>query len=349
MTPTPQICVSQTHHRHSLPTVIPPTPVNRLRATITTIMAPQQQQRQQQQIIKEDDCLSRIGAMMQQESKFYSCHDYCKIHDDWQNCYSVREDRKLMLQWSYNVVDFFSLERETAGIALSYSDRFLQTKELGLEYLVDTEKYQLLCIAALYVAIKIHEPASLTPQAFVEIGRGQYTVQQLEDMEKKLLKALEWRVNPPTSLEFVRNYLELIPSSQLSKSTKATVYVLARAQTERALSDYSLLSVEAARIAFASVQNALDALGQGNSPALYILASRIKRDHYHFELDHLRRRLCSAITWQTSTIEVATDNRNKSANGKSIYGDSLQGFRKQDAENTTPRSVTCENETFASA
>ena len=283
---------------------------------------------------------------MHQESKFYSCHDYCKIHNVSLNIQSLQEDRKLMLQWSYNVVDFFSLERETAGIALSYSDRFLQTKEWGLEYLEDTEKYQLLCITALYLAIKIHEPASLTPQAFVEIARGQYTVEQVEQMEKDLLRALDWRVNPPTSLEFVRLYLELIPSSQLHENEKATSYVLAKAQTERALSDYGLLSVEAPRVAFASLQNALEALGLGNSPVLYILASRIQRDYYHFELDHLRRRLYSAITWKTSTIEVATSNCSKSANGKSAYVDPRKNVRQCDSENTTPRSVTCQSETF---
>lgn len=287
--------------------------------------------------------------MMQQESKFYSCQDYCKIHSESQNCLSLREDRKLMLQWSYNVVDFFSLERETCALALSYSDRFLATKKWGLEYLEDTGKYQLLCITALYIAIKVHEPASLTPQAFVEIGRGQYTVEQVEQMEKRLLNALEWRVNPPTSLEFVRNYLDLIPSNQLDKSMKATVYVLARAQTERALSDYNLLTVDASRIAFASVQNSLEALGRGNSPVLYILATRIQRDYFYFELDQLRRRLYSAITWETTTIEVATDNCNKSANGKSPYGGSNKTIRKSHVDTTTPRSVVCQNAVFAEA
>ena len=299
--------------------------------------------------LAEDETLPRIDALFKQESQFYSCQDYCKIHSQSQNSLSVREDRKLMLQWSYNVVDFFSLERETCALAISYSDRFLATKKWGLEYLEDTEKYQLLCITALYIAIKVHEPASLTPQAFVEIGRGQFTVKQMEQMEKRLLSALEWRVNPPTSLEFVRNYLELIPPNQLDKSTKATVYVLARAQTERALSDYSLLTIDASRVAFASVQNALEALGRVNSPVLYNLATRIQRDNFHFELDQLRRRLYSAITWQTTTIEVATSNCNKSANGKSPYGRSNKNMCKSHIETTTPRSVVCQNSAFAEA
>ena len=295
---------------------------------------------EERQAMVEDQSLARIEAMMHQETKFYSCHDYCQMYKDSQNCQSLQEDRKLMLQWSYNLVDFFNLERETAGIALSYSDRFLQSKERGREFLDDTQKYQLLCIASLYVAIKIHEPASLTPQAFVEISRHQYTVQEMEQMEKLLLNTLEWRVNPPTSLEFVRHYLDLIPMCQLDKGLKATAYVLARAQTERAHSDYSLLTVEASKIAFACVQNSLEALGRGNSHGLYTLASRIQRDYFHFELDELRRRLYSAIMWESSTIAVATGGKH-SQGAPSSYGSGIKGSatHKYHLENTTPRSV----------
>jgi len=281
----------------------------------------------------------QIEVMMQQETKLYSCRDYCKMHG-WgpKEARSFANDRKLMLQWSYNVIDFFNLERETAGIALCYSDRFLQNETRGREFLDDTEKYQLLCIASLYTAIKIHEPASITPKAFAEISRDQYTAEELEETEQLLLDTLDWRVNPPTSLEFVRNYLELLPVGLLDEETKATAYILARAQTERALGEYSFVTVEASKIAFSCVQNALEVLGFGDNNALYCLAAKMDRDYLYFDQEDLRRQLHSVITWETSTIEAVSGHTKGSPYGSNLHDTTERHHLHQ---NTTPRSVAC--------
>lgn len=254
----------------------------------------------------ESQTVLTIEAMMQQEQN-YSFLDCCIVHKGARNCHSFEEDRKLMIKWCYNVIDFFDLGRETVAIAMSYSDRFLDSGQ-GFVFLQDTKKYQLLCIVSLYLAVKLHESSSLTPKSFVDISRGQYSVNQIEIMERLLLSTLEWRVNPPTISSFVRDYLELIPSSILDRGMRATAYTLARAQTERAMADYQLLaSAEPSKIAFACLYNALEALRISERPNGYdwvvpfatVVSPEFLQDH----LEAVRIRLCSAIAWETSRIQ----------------------------------------------
>jgi hypothetical protein len=288
-----------------------------------------------EQSIFEEETLSTIEALQRQEEQ-YACQDYCRLHRASVASHTLLTDRKLMLKWSYNVVDYFNLNRETAAMAMSYSDRFLQTDH-GPEFLRDTDKYQLLCIVSLYVAVKVHETASLTPKVFVTIGHGHYTEDQIENLERVLLNALHWRVNAPTALGFVRLFLGLIPETELDSGMKAIAYMLARAQTERAVGDYEMLEVETSKVGFASVQNSMAALGYCSrrnnlfiSPAAFFSNEFVDKD-----LTELKLRLCDAISFETSMISMAPRaSSKKTATKTKANTDSPQ-------ESTTPRSVLC--------
>jgi Cyclin, N-terminal domain/Cyclin, C-terminal domain len=284
---------------------------------------------QQEQSAFVEETMSTILALQKQE-KAYSCLDYCLLHADKTPSRTLQSDRKLMLKWSYNVIDYFNLNRETATIAMNYSDRFLQTDK-GPEFLNDTEMYQLLCIVSLYLAIKVHESSSLTPKVFVNIGHGNYTVEQIEKMERLLLSTIDWRVNPPTSLCFVRLFLDLM-CHDLDLNTRASAYVLARTQTERAVGDYKMLTVPPSQIAYASVVNALEALGYNECDHLFQLFSE---DFLQNGLNPLRIRLCSAISWESSFMTVMP----RSASSKNTAAKTKPQVDSE--ESTTPRSVIC--------
>lgn len=284
-----------------------------------------------EQSLFEEETRSTIAAWKQQEKK-YACHDYCRMHEHVTKSSTLEADRKLMIKWSYNVVDYFNLNRETAAIAFSYSDRFMATDK-GPAFLRDTDKYQLLCIVSLYLAIKVHETSSLTPKMFVDIGHGHYRVDQIEKMERLLLDGLNWNVNPPTALGFVRLYLDLMPS--LDRGMKATAYMLARAQTERAVGEYRMLTVEPSKIAFASLQNSLEALGYCDASGMMSTAPFDSSDYAKEEITKIRLRLCAAITFETSLMSLvpATTSQQKSTKTKANHTSSQ--------ESTTPRSVLC--------
>lgn len=277
----------------------------------------------------EEETMSMVEAMQKQE-KAYACQDYCRLHADKTQARTLESDRKLMLKWSYNVIDYFNLNRETASIALNYSDRFLQSSK-GPEFLDDTDMYQLLCITSLYLAIKVHESASITPRVFVNISHGSITANQLETMETILLSTLGWRINPPTSLGWARMYLELL-SNDLDPSMRASAYTLAKTQIERAVGDYKLLTTPPSQIAYASVVNAVEAIGGSlvNLPH-HLFSDDFLQNHFH----PLRIKVSSAISWEAkfmSIVPTAASKKATTAKNRS---------RNDSEESTTPRSVLC--------
>ena len=285
-----------------------------------------------QQLLFEEETLETVEAFRRQEVN-YACHDYCRVQRDSKRPFILEADRKLILQWSYNVVDYFNLSRESAAIAMNYSDRFLHSKH-GPEYLKDTDKYQLLCIVSLYLAIKVHETASLTPMVFCEIGHGHYKESQMEEMEQIILRVLNWRVNPPTALDFVRLFLDLMPSG-LDRGVRATSYMLARGQTERAVGDYKALTAKASQIAYSPIQNALEALGYSG----IILSTTPLHCSDYEDLSDLRLRLCEAITFESSLMRVTPNASAGKASTKTKASDA-ETFREICLqESTTPRSV----------
>jgi Cyclin, N-terminal domain len=286
-------------------------------------------------LISMESTIERIQALKGQETR-YSCHDYCAIHDCPNAIKSLKDDRKLMVQWCYKILDFFQLHRETAAIAMSYVDRFLFAEP---EYLQDTDKYQLICVVALYVAVKVHELQTLTPDAFVEIGRGQFSSDDILQLESKLLSVLTWQVNPPTALAFVRLFLDLIPSLALDPGIKKTVYMLARAQAETATCDYSLVSVAPSKIAFVVVQNALEATGHCDFPLFDACNRFFSKGFLRQQANELRPRLYETLLSEISMTQSTRSSVSQTASSTTTDTSSKNASRSTSLENTTPRSV----------
>jgi Cyclin, N-terminal domain len=148
------------------------------------------------------------------------------------------ECRDKMCEWSHQIVDFCKFSRESVEISMSYLDRFLLTTA-GVAALQDRTVYQLASMTCLYTAIKVHERQALNPKVVSQLSRGTYTPEQIESMEGTILAALQWRMNPPTALSFVREMIAtMLSSSDLSQATKETLLTLASAQTERAVANF---------------------------------------------------------------------------------------------------------------
>jgi len=226
-----------------------------------------QQQLQQEQ---QQDIIDTLQAMRRQEDMYYECS----------NCYQERsmlidpvschepvtiQTRNVLCDWANKIIDFCSLDRETVEIAMNYVDRFVQT-EAGLEILEHSDRFQLLVVTALYLAIKVHETVAISSCQFEKISRNTFTADDVEQMEVTLLEGLEWHLHPPTSLCFVRLYLDLMPTTRMAgKEMKETAFILAKIQTELAVRDAALVSAKASTIAFSSLMNAFEALAFADS------------------------------------------------------------------------------------
>ena len=108
--------------------------------------------------------------------------------------------REQICEWSYRVVDYFDINREVDDIALSYLDRFL------VAFACDRKTYKLAATTALFLAVKLHDGAHKRLKfisVLANLSRGEFQERNIIDMKRLLLRALEFRVHPPTSVALI--------------------------------------------------------------------------------------------------------------------------------------------------
>jgi hypothetical protein len=219
---------------------------------------------------------STLAAMLQQEGAYLS-EDYLCQHSELVESacgplhQTIEQDRSKMVGWQYQVADFCRFNRETVAIATSYFDRFL-TMDAAAEALSNTDLFQLAAMTCFYTAAKIHEPESFEPWMLSKMSRGLYTAEQVEKMELVILKAIAWRMNPPTALAFVREFLDMLPESCLNEEMRSAVYDLCKFQTELCVRIYEFVPVKASTIAMAALVNSLESLGMNYSSLRFVEA-----------------------------------------------------------------------------
>jgi hypothetical protein len=235
-----------------------------------------------------EDTLETIAAMLHQEHA-YNKIDWTRLgqqqHQEHTPSSSSRsssaaplhhfpetvdiECRSKMATWCIQIVDFCKFTRETAEISMSHLDRFLATPA-GAAALHDRTLYQLASMAALYTAVKIHEPEAMDPKLVSNLSRGAYSAADVEAMERQLLSALSWRVNPPTCLSFVRKLMELIPVEAMDQEMLRTAFELTKFQTELAVHDFQFVTVKPSVVAYCSLMNSLESLGLDDNVLGYL-------------------------------------------------------------------------------
>lgn len=202
-----------------------------------------------------------LAAMCHQEGTGYVTADFIRRgRAVLATALRVDDDcRTKMVTWSYQVVDFCKFSRESVEISLSYLDRFLLTPP-GLAALQDRSVFQLAAMASLYTAVKIHEPEAMDPKLVSQLSRGTYSPEDVEEMERVILQALQWRVNPPTALSFVREFYNLIPAEAMSETARSISYDITKFQTELAVSESDFVWVKPSVTAYCSLMISLESL-----------------------------------------------------------------------------------------
>ena len=278
-----------------------------------------------QQPPDNQECLSTIETMLAQEKTGYQVPDYlvrlpaCSVFGqpvDAAARYSIAE-------WCQKIVDICKYQRETAAIAMSCLDRFVSTPE-GYQVLLDRRKFQLAALAALYLSCKVHEQQALAPHLVAKLSHGAHTKEDIEEMERKMLMALKWRVHPPTSMEFVRKFLSIIPEKVLDETSRNVILVLAQHQIDSSVVDYDFCKIGASNIAFASLLNSVECVHNDAMLCSYVeslVAQAVNINNHHF-ID-LRDRLYEAISHQSSADLLLKENC-KRTRGSSACGPSSE-------------------------
>lgn len=240
--------------------------------------------------------LETVAAMLRQEGNGYQTRDFFSQHEGLP--LDVDADcRSKMAAWCYQVVDFCSFNRESVEIAMNLLDRFLLTPS-GIAVLKDRTLFQLASMTTLYTAIKINEPEAVDPATVSELSKGSFSAQDVEVMELHILNALEWRVNPPTSMSFVRSFLDMIPSYALPEPLRTTANDIAQFQTELAASTFDFIAVKRSTVAYCSLVNAFESMDMDEKVRNYIasmLAQVISLDPNAGHVRQIQASLLSAV------------------------------------------------------
>jgi len=205
------------------------------------------------------DSESILKVMTRQEENFYTIDDYFRkspTHSS-EDIHPVDADaRQRIAKWCTGVIEAFNCQTEIAEIAMSCLDRFVST-ENGKTILLDRSEYQLAALTALYTSVKIHNSTALSPVLMAQLSRHQYNENEIEVMERRMLDAIQWRVNPPTAMAFARAYLDMSPVWKgLDAHTQDIILELVHCQINLSIVNFELSTSKASHIAIASLLNA---------------------------------------------------------------------------------------------
>jgi hypothetical protein len=138
-------------------------------------------------------------------------------------------------------------------VSLNLFDRFLATRgnkcngNLAL----------LTSLTTLHIAIKLHDMKKIKISTLANLSRGQFGAKHIEEMEWKVLIALNWKLHPPTQYAFVSHLVLFLPQEAPSPVRKE-LFELSRYLTELAVCDSYFVEVNNSTAAFAAILNVME-------------------------------------------------------------------------------------------
>lgn len=110
--------------------------------------------------------------------------------------------REILVDWLVEVAEEYRLVSDTLYLTVSYIDRFLSSQALSRNNL------QLLGVSCMLIASKYEEISPPQVESFCHITDNTYTKDQVLDMEKQVLKSLNYEMGAPTTINFLRILLK---------------------------------------------------------------------------------------------------------------------------------------------
>lgn len=132
-----------------------------------------------------------LQAMRRQEEVYYASHTPTCM--PW---------RPILVQWMTSVVQVFSLAPQIVATGMYFADAFHdEWRDVS---------YPLLGMACLELAIKLHDTKLFPLDHLANMGPIPVTVQEIVELEGRLLQASKWKLNPPTPHCFVHQYGQVL-------------------------------------------------------------------------------------------------------------------------------------------
>jgi len=157
-------------------------------------------------------------------------------------CPITEKMRAVLIDWLIEVQMQFKLLQETLFLTVNTIDRFLAVEGKN----VYKSRLQLVGVAAMFLVSKIEEVYAPAVSDFVYITDNAYTGTEIRQMELQIIRALNFDLCQPISLNFLRRYSKAGDVDMLQHS-------LAKYTLEVCLLDYHLLTTPGSLLASAAL------------------------------------------------------------------------------------------------
>ncbi|XP_035911279.1 G2/mitotic-specific cyclin-B-like [Anopheles stephensi] len=149
--------------------------------------------------------------------------------------------RTILIDWINEVHHQFKLDIDTYHMTVSLIDRYLQKVKT-----VPKKKLQLVGVTAMFIASKYEELFPPEIHDFVFITDDTYQKHQILEMEKEMVRALDFNLGKPLPTHFLRRFSKAAKASDVN-------HVLAKYLIELASVDYSTAHYKPSEIAAAAL------------------------------------------------------------------------------------------------
>merc|ERR1712236_14327 len=157
-------------------------------------------------------------------------------------CPTSDKMRAVLVDWLVEVQIQFKLLQETLFMTIDTIDRFLAVEGKSIY----KSRLQLVGVAAMFLMAKVEEVYAPAVSDFVYITDNAYTGAEIRQMELQIIRALNFDLCQPISLNFLRRYSKAGDVDMLQHS-------LAKYTLEVCLLDYHLLTTPGSLLASAAL------------------------------------------------------------------------------------------------
>jgi len=257
-------------------------------------------QQEQPTMPSVDEAACRIQRMLAAEQVLLKRDDHALLASSSTQSSSPNSVwREKVAQWCYDVCDRLGENRTCVYVAMNALDRynayFVQSRKARM----NERTYEVSSMTALFLAVRISGSTGrdFTIQDLLCMSRGGVTSLDITTVGTDMIRVLDWDHRVVAPLDFVRAYLEFLPSPPPAASSSVTrsdesILNSASYLVELAVCDSLLASSKSSDIALAAVLNSMLA-DAGPRTQDFVIAIRAvtDTDPETAEITSLRRRL----------------------------------------------------------
>lgn len=164
--------------------------------------------------------------------------------------------RQEMASWLFDTADLYEIHSATVEAAQSMLDRL---SSIDSDIIEDFDLYQVSCFVCLLIACKNCESRRIFRKSKIrDLIQEFFCQEELDNMELHILYSLQWRIQPPTSIEIACRLLAAVPFEIIPDRSKITDRVTKDLRTT--LVDSRFLSFRASSKALVAVLQSLHSI-----------------------------------------------------------------------------------------